>query len=608
MPTLYFVPAALLAAGLVVGAPPEVAVTAKTTPPEANVSPNPALLQRSYAVADLVVPLTRAASAPAKGSDKPELPGPEIAEIEQADRLCQLMVRTIEPGNWIQGGRGNFGYEARTRTLLVTQTPAVQERIAALLDELRKAQEVEVALEVRFITVSEAYLNRVNVSVDVNPKAFAPDGRGNSVVMREPVEPLRAIIPRSVGQSLLNDRQVYLLMDAVQGERSASVMQAPRMTLMNGQTCNLEIGERQYFVTGVDVVRTADGYTARPKNEQIHLGKHITAQPVVSPDRHIVQLYFKVEESELASSAVAIYPVTVPTPDTGRKMAPFTQFVQQPNVATHKIEKMAAIPDGQTLLFTGQRKVRQAHVENLNPLARLPLLGSLFHDNKYRPEEAVQELILVTPRVLALRENGNPATTQAATQQAYEHLQQLTPGSRLADMAVATLKEPATKTTDVIVQDLSVTPLPAKAAEPLVPGAATLAHNPVTQAQNTVTLGQTAAPPPLSARNVIQASHVETPQANAPAAHGLLPASYLEGAPVPAPAARPAPPAVNSAPVVANPTAPNGEVSTWRRTEVMASLRKAYREARAEGRTAEAERIALAMRTVDPNCSLEEPK
>jgi hypothetical protein len=43
----------------------------------------------------------------------------EIAETEQADRLCQLIVHTIEPGNWIQGGRGNFGYEARTRTLLV---------------------------------------------------------------------------------------------------------------------------------------------------------------------------------------------------------------------------------------------------------------------------------------------------------------------------------------------------------------------------------------------------------------------------------------------------------------------------------------------------------
>jgi hypothetical protein len=587
MPTPFVVQAVLLGAGLVVAAPPEVPVVTNT-----------AMVQRSYPIADLVVPLTRAAATMSKPSDRPEsLLNSDTAEMEQADRFCQLLVQAVEPGAWPKGGHGCFNFESHTRTLLVRQTPAVHEKIAALLEELRKTQEVEVQLEVRFLTISEASLQRIDLG---GPGAPMVDDTSHTTRLIKTPLMLQSVLSRGADRSFLDDQEVRLLLEAVQGDRSANVMQAPKMTLVNGQMATMEVGDRQYFVTGVDVVRTPEGYTARPKNEQIALGIRLTAQPVVSPDHRIVQLYFKLEESELASSVIPIYPVTVPVVDTGRKVPPFTQFVQQPNVARHTIEKTSvAIPDGQTLLFSGRRKVRQAHVENVNPLAKLPLVGQLFRDNRYHPEMAVQELILVTPRVVTLRDNGTPANP-AATQQAYQHLQQLAPGSRFADLAVATLNEPGSKPADPVVQTL-----PTKNPEPLV--------------QHVIPPVPSQLPASLPTRPIVQTSHVEP----APAANGgVVQATYLEPAAGNTPAKSAVQPAVNNTPAKsavqpavnntaakpANADSKTDEISSWRRTEVMIALRKAYREARMEGRTAEAERIAQAMRAVDPYCSLEEPK
>ena len=61
----------------------------------------------------------------------------------------------------------------------------------------------------------------------------------------------------TMGLAFLSDIQVFLFLEAAQGDVRANVMQAPKLTLFNGQTATLNVFDQQSFVTGVQVAQVA---------------------------------------------------------------------------------------------------------------------------------------------------------------------------------------------------------------------------------------------------------------------------------------------------------------------------------------------------------------
>src|SRR5260370_37641988 len=51
--------------------------------------------------------------------------------------------------------------------MVVNQTQGIQEQVADLLAALRRLQELEVAIEMRMITVSEAFYEQIGVNFDI---------------------------------------------------------------------------------------------------------------------------------------------------------------------------------------------------------------------------------------------------------------------------------------------------------------------------------------------------------------------------------------------------------------------------------------------------------
>src|SRR5262249_13446819 len=159
------------------------------------------------------------------------------------------------------------------------QTPDIQEQIADLLAALRRLQEQEVAIEVRFITLAEGFFERIGVDFNVNFKTdhitqrfepqivtqqfkpagfindFSPDRsiRGlppagtftSDLAIPITQNPLGMAIPPfggfpnapgadggiSLGLAFLSDIQVFLFMEAAQGDQRTNVMQAPKLTM-----------------------------------------------------------------------------------------------------------------------------------------------------------------------------------------------------------------------------------------------------------------------------------------------------------------------------------------------------------------------------------------
>jgi len=96
-----------------------------------------------------------------------------------------LLRSTIRPRSWKdRGGPGSLQYYPLGMTLVVTQTPEVQEQVADLLAALRRLQEMEVCVEMRIVTT------RPETGADLR----AEFGIGRT---QEPVPGVKAVVQAS---------------------------------------------------------------------------------------------------------------------------------------------------------------------------------------------------------------------------------------------------------------------------------------------------------------------------------------------------------------------------------------------------------------------------
>ncbi|MBM82902.1 MAG: hypothetical protein CMJ78_20255, partial [Planctomycetaceae bacterium] len=96
----------------------------------------------------------------------------ELSSGQQAmtfNRLSELIQTTVAPDSWEEvGGSGSLqGFET-TLSLVIRQTQKVHDEISDLLDQLRRLQDLQVTIEVRFVTVSDRFFERIGIDFDFN--------------------------------------------------------------------------------------------------------------------------------------------------------------------------------------------------------------------------------------------------------------------------------------------------------------------------------------------------------------------------------------------------------------------------------------------------------
>ncbi len=85
------------------------------------------------------------------------------------DTLSELIVSTIEPETWAEsGGGGSVRPYETTLSLVIRQTQKVHEEIRDLLEQLRRMQDLQVTIEVRFITVADRFFEQIGIDFDFN--------------------------------------------------------------------------------------------------------------------------------------------------------------------------------------------------------------------------------------------------------------------------------------------------------------------------------------------------------------------------------------------------------------------------------------------------------
>ena len=375
------------------------------------------------------------------------------------DQLLKLIQGMVRPFSWDgQGGPGKLEYFDLGSALVVNQTADVLREIADLLEALRRLQDLAMSVEVRIISLSETFFERMGVDFSVNIKTnttkFEPN-LTNGVFRPEPFindinnkgvtvgltpagtftgdldVPIRSTsfnyaIPGfggypnnpgnngglSLGLAFLNDIQVFMFMEAAQGDRRINVMQAPKLTLFNGQTATMNITESEFLVTSVQVFSVNGQIVFVPQNNLLpgiggnNAGNFaITIQGVVSADRRFVRLNQAITLSAQTGATVPLFPITTfitPVFEGGSQGVPipFTQFLQQPSFTILNISTTVVCPDGGTVLMGGLKTLSEGRNEFGPPfLSKIPYLNRLFK-NVGIGRETRHIMIMVTPRII----------------------------------------------------------------------------------------------------------------------------------------------------------------------------------------------------------------
>jgi type II secretory pathway component GspD/PulD (secretin) len=343
-------------------------------------------------------------------------------------------------------------------SLVINQTPDIQEQIKELLRALRRLQDQEVAIEIRFITIAEQFFERIGFDFNVNIKTDRETARYEPQLTTQQFKPagfindfspdrfITGLTPAGtftgdldipirtgsfgqgippfggyqqlagagpgleIGLAFLSDIQVFMFMEAAQGDQRTNVMQAPKLTLFNGQTATVSINDFQFFVTNVQLIQAGGQFAAIPQVTPFPNGISVTIQAVISADRRYVRINFSgVTLTNLASANIPLFPITAavtPVFDGGFIGQPilFTQFIQQPVISTITISTTAAVPDGGTVLLGGLKRLSEGRNEFGPPiLSKIPYINRLFKNVGYG-REATSLLMMVTPRVIVNEE------------------------------------------------------------------------------------------------------------------------------------------------------------------------------------------------------------
>ena len=410
------------------------------------------------------------------------------------DSLIRLITTTIAPTTWDEvGGQGAISPFKGNLSLVVSNTEEVHDQIRDLLQQLRRLQDLQVTIEVRFITLNDNFFERIGIDFDfdinsnidrpyqifgrTDPNASttytSPPFGTNGGVPRDTQDrnltrsqavsvglaapnvfssdldvPFRQdsftlAVPQfggfdpsagaSFGFAILSEVESYFFLNAAQGDRRSNVLQAPKVTLFNGQQATVSDTSQSPFV--ISVIPVVGDFAAAQQPVIIILseGTFMTVQAVVSSDRRFVRLTIVPFFSHIGEVDTFTFNGSSTTTETSKSDGPEDDTtsrdnekttitegttVQLPTFSFVTVTTTVSVPDGGTVLLGGIKRLSEGRTEFGVPiLNKLPYVSRLFK-NVGIGRETESLMMMVTPRIIIQEEEEsllglNPAPAAA---------------------------------------------------------------------------------------------------------------------------------------------------------------------------------------------------
>jgi len=346
--------------------------------------------------------------------------GEALSEDDLGEGWVRFIRSTVASETWLDASGEAVLQEAapqrtiqyRNGRIVVVHTPEVHEQVERLLDDFRKARNLQVHILTRFILIDMDFLESVDVDFGVDEAPLADDGVPATYgYVSEPNDPFLATPgvaeePWSIIGSLLTDSQVgalasgvttagafnltyaYLSDDAVNvfvqailKRRKGSVLMAPQLTCFNTQRANFQA------VTNFNYVRRLDA-DGEPEIGNVPEGIIFDVQPFVSADRRQITLVLQPQMRTLINR-------TFQSQDEAFIYAfGITRMVNLPETELRSIATTVTVPDGGTILVGGLANTREKSGMGGVPfISGIPLIRYLFRE--WRETERRESLIIL---------------------------------------------------------------------------------------------------------------------------------------------------------------------------------------------------------------------
>ena len=322
-----------------------------------------------------------------------------------------------------------------------------------MLESLRRLQNLQITIEVRFITLADTFFEQIGIDFDVrfddNATQIPNDDSGPSVTIgldapglptsdldiRLDQNTFSAALPpfgadpgslSTIGFAILSDIEAFFFLQAAQGDNRSNIMQAPKITLFDGQIASINDTVARPFVTSIVPVVGDFAVAQQPVIVVLDEGTRLNVQGVVSDDKRFVRLTlvptfsqigdvdtFTFEGSRTTRSTSTLRNIDTngdgvineedEQEDEAEEVVQGTT-VQQPTFASTSVSTTVSVPDGGTILLGGIKRLSEGRNERGIPfLSKIPYVSRLFR-NTGVGRTSTSLMLMVTPRIIIQEE------------------------------------------------------------------------------------------------------------------------------------------------------------------------------------------------------------
>lgn len=357
--------------------------------------------------------------------------------VPRADRITAIMdliKNSVARDSWVPVGLTS-SMEELNGTIIVNTTADNHVAIGKLLRQLREQRALQIAVDARFLFVTQNFLEEVGFDVGIGfnggsgphnlfgSGSLQVDGQpGGLISTSAPAEGTTVdgtLAPLAAGAEslifgsvtggvatplgfILDDLRVDLLIKATQMDVRNINVNTPRLTFFNGQRANILISRQTAFVSDLEAVVATQVFAYNPTIDVVSDGVILDVEGTISADRRYVTLTLRPSLAQLIE--LKEFSLRGFSTDNNGNITSGTGVLQQPEIALTQLSTTVSVPDKGTLLIGGQRLVGDIEVEKGVPvLSRIPIINRLF-TNRATTHDEKTLLILIKPTIIVQSE------------------------------------------------------------------------------------------------------------------------------------------------------------------------------------------------------------
>ena len=345
-------------------------------------------------------------------SPTPEGNGDESSKHLVGEGWVRFIKSTVAPESWDRAAEGTVLQEApvytisyRNGRIVVVHTPDVQREIEDMLNNFRRARNLQVHILARFLQLDMDFLANIDVDITERIQVVGPYGTDMTtgfdsdptgadrhpwsivadIVNDDEVGALQGGVSATGGLSLnysfLNGDEFNAFLTAVTKHRKGTLLIAPRLTCFNTQRANFQA------VTNFNYVRSISSDN-EPEIGNVPDGIVFDVQPFVSADHRYITLVLQPQLRTLRTLAEYQFAYGV------------NRIIQIPTVELKSIATTVTVPDGGTVIVGGLAKADETGGSASVPfLSGIPLLKYIVREWT-DAERRSSMVILVTAQIV----------------------------------------------------------------------------------------------------------------------------------------------------------------------------------------------------------------